>query len=184
MNNSEPNTSKSNDSKNIDDDMKFIYEVNTPVKPNKFQKWVKEIKKRYKFSLIFDLADLVVSIGFCSLIIISNYNPHIFHMNQTFFWFNFCSIVYFFINYVFNLITNTIDNKSDFIFYNLIEITTIFPYFIIRIVFGFYEDLTSDGHKITSAFVALRIFRIEYLVKYIVSLKFFIKSCFFIRFFF
>jgi len=174
-NSSDQNTSKSIDSKN-DDDMKFIYEVNTPVKPrNRFQKWMKEIKKRYKISLMFDLADLVVSICFCSLIIFSNYNPYIFHMNETFFWFSFCSIIYFFINYVFNLITNTIDNKSDFIFYNLIEIITIFPYFIIRIVFGLHEDLSSDGHKITSAFVTLRIFRIEYLVKYFVSFILYLK---------
>jgi len=169
MNNPDSNTSRSKISKQAEEDMKFIYEVNTPIKPNKLQKWVKEINKKYKISLIFDLADVFVSMVFCSLIIISNYNPHIFHMNKTFFWFNFCSIIYCFINYVFNLITNTIDNKTEFIFYNLIEIITIFPFFVIRVVFGFYEDLTSDAHKITSALVTLRIFRVEYLVKYFVK---------------
>jgi len=168
MNSSSENTSKNEDSKNMDDDMKFIYEVSTPVKPNKFQKWIKEIKKRYKLSLIFDLADLAITIAFCSLIIFSNYNPDMLHMNQSFFWFNFSSIIYFFLNYIFNLITTTIDSKSEFIIYNLIEVITIIPFFLIRVIFGLHEDLISDGHKITAALVSLRIFRVEYLVKYFV----------------
>ncbi len=169
MNNSFENSSKNEISKGMDDNTKFIYEVNIPIKPNKFQKWVKEIKKRYKLSLIFDLADLAISLAFCSLVIISNYNPHIFHMNSTFFLFSFCSVIYFFINYVFKIISDSIDNKSEFIFYNIFEIITIAPYIVIRLVNGLNENLTSDLHKISSVLVTYRIFRVEYLVKYFVN---------------
>lgn len=168
MNDSFSNSSKSNSSKNGEDEMKFIYEVNAPIKPNKFQKWIREIKKKYKLSLIFDLVNLALSITFCALYIISTYDPSNFHKNTSYFWYSFVSIIYFLVDYIFNSLTNPIDNKYELFIYNTTEIITIFPFLIIRVVFGFHEDLTSTGHKLTAALVSIRIFRVEYLGKYIV----------------
>ena len=169
-------SSKSDENKNLDNDMKLFYEVNTQIKPSKFQKWIKEIKKKYKLSLIFDLVNLALSLVFCAVYILTTYNPNIFHLNITYFWYNFFSIIYFLVDYLFNTLTNPIDNKSEFAIYNLVEITTIIPFLIIRLAFGMMEDLTSEGHKLTTALVSLRIFRVEYLGKYIVKNNLSIKN--------
>ncbi len=156
---------------NQEEEFDLFYEVNPSKQPNKFQKWIREIKRKYKLSLFFDLINLFLSIAFCLLTIVSNYSPSIFHMNEKYFFYNFCSIIYFLIDYLFNILTVTVENKYNFAIYNIVEIITIFPYLAVRVILSMNEDLLSDWHKLTTAFVIIRIFRIDYLGKYIVRIK-------------
>ena len=171
---------------NNQDEAKLLYEVNTNT--NKyFHKWIREIKRKYKLSLFFDLINLFLSTAFCVTTVISNYSPSFFHMNEQYFYYSFCSIIYFLVDYLFNCLTYTIENKYEFITYNIVEIITIIPYLVVRIIFGMNEDLLSDGHKLTTALVTIRILRIEYLGKYIVCIFvvfFYIKILHLIFFYF
>lgn len=133
------------------------------------------LKQKYKINLIFDICNLILSVTSCIIYIISTYYACSYHKSQSYLLFNFTTRCYFLIDFILNWIAagKTKMKFSDYM-YIFVEIITIFPYLWLRIIVKFEEDYTNTWFILTNSLISLRIFRIEYLSKYIVSKIFYL----------
>jgi hypothetical protein len=136
---------------------------------NKTSKWFSDLKKKYKISLLFDIVNLSLSVVCTILYIYSTYDVATFTNNSSVFWYNIFARIYFICDFTINMFSIKTENKISFYMYVFVEIVTSFPYIVLGLSMGMIADFTSDIYMITSSLVTLRIWRIEYLSKYIQS---------------
>ena len=130
-----------------------------------------EFKNKYRINFIFDVINLILSFASCVIYVVSTYYACAYHKNQTYLTYNIISRIYFIIDFLLNLLASKRAKwKISDIIYIVIEVITIFPYFIIRIISGFEENYSRVEYVISSSIISIRIYRIEYLSKYIVSI--------------
>jgi hypothetical protein len=145
----------------------YLSEATNPT--SKLAKWLSDLKKKYKFSVFFDLVNLILSIACIVIYIYSTYDPSTFMINKSFFWFNFLCRVYFVCDFAFHLLTEKSEKIFDFYKKILTEVVTSVPYIFIRLIIKMEEDFTNDIYMITSAIICLRIYRIEYISNFFQS---------------
>lgn len=135
-----------------------------------FYKVFEELKHKYKINLIFDICNLILSVASCALYITSTYYACSYHKSQSYLLFNFLTRCYFLIDFILNWLTSGKSKMkfSDYMYIS-VEIITIFPYILIRLIIKFEENYSNPMFILTNSLISLRIFRIEYLSKYIVS---------------
>lgn len=148
---------------------KNIYEYHDNNLFKKFFKLFEELKNKYKINFFFDLCNLVLSIASCCLYIQSTYYACIYHKSQFYLMFNVFIRVYFLIDFIFNILSKKTKWKSGDYIYILIEIITIMPYLVVRITVKFEENYSNFYYLLTNSLISLRIYRLEFLSKYIVS---------------
>jgi hypothetical protein len=165
--------SQMNDSNKVSKvDHDTITEINGNSPISKWVKILNDIKKKYKIGLIFDLLNLGNSVACCSAYIYSTYDPSAFSNSQSYIWYNFLTRIYFLCDFIFNLLTMKGEKKFEYYTYVLVEMITIVPFLFIRLIAGINEDFIDVSYLLTNALVCIRIIRIQYLSKYIVSFLF------------
>jgi hypothetical protein len=146
-----------------------ITEINSNSPISKWVRLLNEIKKKYKIGLIFDLLNFFLSVSCCFVYIYSTYDPRLFSGSMSYVWYNFLTRIYFLCDFIFNLITNKGEKKIEYYFYIIVEMVTIIPFLLIRIISGIKEDFIQFQYILTDALVCIRIIRVQYLSKYIVN---------------
>jgi hypothetical protein len=136
---------------------------------NRLSKWLSEVKKKYKIAFYFEIMNFVLSLTCCSLYIFSTYSPIIYLQNKSFFLFMFFARFYFLTDFILTLLTMKSDGIVEMVSYITIEVSTTIPYIINGIANGMRDDFTSSIYMIIHSVITLRIFRVEYLSKYIQS---------------
>lgn len=134
----------------------------------KVLKSINDVISKYKFNFIFDVFNLTFSVASCAVYIISTYYACSYHQSNSYLLFNLVTRIYFIIDFLLNIfISKRTKWKFSDIIYITIELITILPYFIIRIVSGFEENYIDFKYVFTLSLITIRIFRIEFLSKYI-----------------
>jgi hypothetical protein len=145
-------------------------EINNNSQISKWVKFLNEIKKKYKIGLFIDLANFFLSVFCCFVYIYSTYDPRFFSGSQSFVWTNFLTRIYFLCDFIFNVITSKGEKKLEYYGYILVEAVTIIPFLLVRLTSGITEDFISFEYLLTNSLVCVRIVRIQYLSKYIVTI--------------
>jgi hypothetical protein len=132
---------------------------------SKFLKWFADFKKRYKMALIIDIVNLALSVVCVILYIYSTYEVKSFSDKQSLIWYNFFARIYFLTDFLISVFSIKTDSKLTFYIY---------------VFNGMKNDYTSAIFMVSCSVVTLRIWRVEYLSKYIqseVNRKLFTITC-------
>jgi hypothetical protein len=151
-------------------DKDTMTEINNNSQISKWVKLLNEIKRKYKIGLIFDLLNFSLSVSCCATYIYSTYDTQLFSGSSTYVWYNFFTRIYLLCDFIFNLITNKGEKKFEYYTYFLVEMITIVPFLFVRLINGVKEDFIDINYLLTNSLVCIRIIRIQYLSKYIVSI--------------
>ena len=137
---------------------KDLYESSS----NKFSltKFVFALKTSKLYFWTINLLNVLLSLACIVIYIYMTYCPHIFLIYGVFFYFNFFCRIIFLIDFIFDLILMTIEKKFNYLDI-LIEVISIFPFFIMRFICGMKFDLINNADMIISSFVTFRIIKIK-----------------------
>ena len=129
---------------------------------NKFSltKFVFNLKTSKLYFWTINLLNLLLSLACIVIYIYMTYNPHIFLIHNTFFYFNFFCRIIFLIDFIFDLILMAIEKKFNYLDI-LVEIISIFPFFVMRFICGMRFDLINNADMIISSFITFRLIKIK-----------------------
>ena len=146
-----------NPNNEIATDKKDLYESS-----NKFSltKFVVALKTSKLYFWTLNLLNLLLSLACIVIYIYMTYRPHIFLINNFFFYFNFICRIVFLIDFICDLIIMAIEKKINYLTI-LIEVLSIFPFLIMRFFCGMRFNLISNWDMIASSFVTFRLMKIE-----------------------
>jgi len=129
---------------------------------NKFSltKFVFTLKTSKWYFWTINLLNLLLSLACIVIYIYMTYSPHIFLINNFFFYFNFLCRIIFLIDFIFDLILMTIEKKFNYLDI-LVEVISIFPFFVMRFICGMKFDLINNADMIISSFITFRLIKIK-----------------------
>ena len=129
---------------------------------NKFSltKFVFNLKTSKLYFWTVNLLNLLLSLACIVIYIYMTYKPQIFLINNTFFYFNFFCRILFLIDFIFDLIIMAIEKKLNYLGI-LVDVISIFPFFIMRFICGMRFDLINNADMIISSFITFRLIKIQ-----------------------
>ena len=127
------------------------------------QKIIFQVKSNKLLLFLINSLDFLLSLICIILYILMTYNPHIFIKYSTFFYIDFYCRIIFLLNFFFNLINMIFEKNYDYLFL-IVDILSIFPFLIMRLVCGMRLNLINNLDMIFDSFIIFRISRIKNFV--------------------
>ncbi len=124
-----------------------------------FIKCITKIKQSKRFYILLSLINLLLSLGCIATYIYMTYKPHDILRHNAFFVFNFVCRIYFFLDFLCDIILMTIE-KNFHILDLFIDVISIVPFIIMRFIVGMKFSLTNNTDMIMSSLICFRINRI------------------------
>ena len=144
--------------------------LNNPKYDNPNNNKVQKFLIQYKAHPLALLFNLLVTLACVVVYILTTYLPNlILRHDKAFFSFNFASRVYFFLDFIADILVGIIDFSFKYFSTFCIEIIGVVPYLLARSKAGMEENLINNAHMITSSLICLRLFNFLDFGKFIKS---------------